>query len=82
MHSIEMYIWRRQQTIAQFISTRPIYLACRAARRRSGSPPRQARWWTSQLTQEQVTTADALVGNYDNDLGDDDNDEVTYDVAD
>ena len=67
---MEKYIYRRQQSIAQHISTRPIYHACQAARRRSGSPPRQARWWTSQLTEERVNTAEHIVGNYDNDLGD------------
>ena len=74
LYSMEKYIYRRQQSIAQHISTRPIYAACRAAERRSGSPSRQARWWTSQLTQERVTTAEHIIGNYNNDLGDEDDD--------
>ena len=65
LFSIEMYIYRRQQSIAQHIATRPIYAACRAARRRTGSPTRQARWWTSQFSAERVDAAEALIGNYD-----------------
>ena len=70
LHSIEMYIWRRQQTIAQYISTHPILQLCTTTSRRAGSPPAQSRWRTSQLTQEQVETAEQLLGNYDNNLGD------------
>ena len=48
LHPIEVYLERRQNTLVDYISTRPIFDLCNDATRLSGSPnPRY--WWQSLL---------------------------------
>ena len=57
LQEVETYIFRRQNTITQFIMTRPIMNLCLAAEQR----PRQRisnRWWDQEVMDvEEVRTA-------------------------
>ena len=57
LHEVETYVYRRQNTVAQYIATRPIMDLCLAAKRRPG--PRVAmRWWEQErLDLEGMRTA-------------------------
>ena len=44
LQEVETYVSRRQNTVAQFIATRPIMDLCLAAERRPG-PRVSKRWW-------------------------------------
>ena len=46
LETIDTYIQKRRDTIAQYIATRPIYIDCTGGEQRRGSMPRQ--WWWEQ----------------------------------
>jgi hypothetical protein len=51
--SIGEYIQVRQNTVAEYIATRPIMGLCTAASERAESSSRHLRWWTQPLRQQQ-----------------------------
>ncbi len=48
LHTIKHYIWVRQNTVVQYIATRPIFEFCKEAERRRGTQPRQY-WWEQPM---------------------------------
>ena len=46
LQEVETYVSRRQNTVAQFIVTRPIMHLCLSVERRPG--PRVSKWWWEQ----------------------------------
>ena len=57
LHSVEHYILRRWNTIAEHIATRPIFGLCRRAERRRGTMPRQY-WWDQEFALEEAASDD------------------------
>ncbi len=49
METINTYIQKHRNTIATYITVRPIFDACRQGEWRSGSMPRQW-WWEQPMT--------------------------------
>ena len=47
MQEVETYVSRRQNTVTQYIATRPIMDLCLAAKRRPG-PRVTMRWWEQE----------------------------------
>ena len=57
LQEVDTYVYRRQNTVAQFIVTRPIMDLCLAAERRMGSRVYN-RWWEQDgLDVEGIRTA-------------------------
>ena len=44
LHEVETYVYRRQNTVAQYIATRPIMDLCLAEKQRLG-PRVKMQWW-------------------------------------
>jgi hypothetical protein len=51
LETIEVYIRRRQNHVAQYVATRPLLQLCQTAPAQPGSVSR-LRWWTSQIPED------------------------------
>jgi len=51
LYTMEHYVNKRQQHIVDYISTRPIWVHCMAASRKSGTSPRMVYWWDQRQRQ-------------------------------
>ena len=53
LRPIEEYLQKRQNTIAEYVATRPIYHLCRESSRKRGSmDSRRIHWWTQPLVRD------------------------------
>ncbi len=48
LHTLEEYIYRRRNTVAEFIATRPLFANCWEGKRLRGSPRNQF-WWDQEF---------------------------------
>jgi len=51
LYTMEHYVSKRQQRIVDYISTRPIWMHCTAARRQPGTSPKTVCWWDQKRRQ-------------------------------